>query len=111
NPDVLILDEPTNGMDIAAERQAFDLFARLKDARKLALVVVSHHMTLLAERATHVLWVDKDERTFRAGDVESVRKDAGFDAHYGPAFSTRLTPSPAAAEHLQTHLHHHGHSP
>ena len=86
DPDILILDEPTNGMDIAAERAVFDLFAELKHARKLALVVVSHHMHLLGARATHVVWVDKSENHFLAGDVATVRRDPGFDAHYGPAF-------------------------
>jgi ABC-type Mn2+/Zn2+ transport system ATPase subunit len=86
-PDVLILDEPTNGMDLAAERAAFDLFARLQSARHLALIVVSHHLALLGQRASHILWVDKDEGQVRAGDVSSVRGDPSFAAHYGSVFA------------------------
>jgi ABC-type Mn2+/Zn2+ transport system ATPase subunit len=86
DPDVLILDEPTNGMDLAAERAAFDLFAKLKSARKLALIVVSHRVSMLGARASHILWVDKDEGHVVAGDVDVVRHHPSFIAHYGAAF-------------------------
>jgi zinc transport system ATP-binding protein len=96
NPDVLILDEPTNGMDLAAERAAFDLFARLKTARRLALIVVSHHMSMLGSRASHVLWVDKDEGHVVSGDLETVRRNASFALHYGTVFGPE-SPAVAAA--------------
>jgi ABC-type Mn2+/Zn2+ transport system ATPase subunit len=86
DPELLVLDEPTNGMDVAAERTAFELFATLRSTRKLALVIVSHHMAMLGARASHVLWVDKDEGQVVSGDVESVRADARFIAHYGTVF-------------------------
>lgn len=91
DPDVLILDEPTNGMDIASERAAFELFARLQKQRRLALVVVSHHMTMLGSRASHVLWVDKDEGHVKSGEVESIRQDPSFIAHYGTIFGPDAT--------------------
>jgi zinc transport system ATP-binding protein len=97
DPDVLILDEPTNGMDVASERAAFDLFARLKSARHLAIIVVSHHMTMLGSRASHVVWVDKDEGHFKAGDVDLIRQDPSFIAHYGTVFGAD---APAVARAL-----------
>ena len=86
DPEILVLDEPTNGMDVAAERAAFELFSSLRTARKLALVIVSHHMAMLGSRASHVLWVDKDENHVLSGDIETVRTDARFIAHYGTVF-------------------------
>ncbi len=86
DPELLVLDEPTNGMDVAAERAAFELFATLRSTRKLALVIVSHHMAMLGARASHVLWVDKDARHVVSGDVEAVRADPRFIAHYGTVF-------------------------
>jgi zinc transport system ATP-binding protein len=86
DPDVLILDEPTNGMDVASERAAFDLFVRLRDARHLALLVVSHHLHMLQERASHIAWVDKDEGQFMAGTLEAIRQERGFITHYGTIF-------------------------
>lgn len=86
DPDLLVLDEPTNGMDVAAERAAFELFATLRSTRKLALVIVSHHMAMLGARASHVLWVDKDDAQVVSGDVETVRAHPRFIAHYGTVF-------------------------
>lgn len=86
DPDMLILDEPTNGMDLASERAAFELFSRLQSTRRLALLVVSHHMTMLSTRASHILWVDKDEGQAKAGDVDTLRRDPAFTAHYGTIF-------------------------
>lgn len=86
DPELLVLDEPTNGMDVAAERSAFELFAALRTTRKLALVIVSHHMAMLGARASHVLWVDKDDAQVVSGDVETVRAHPRFIAHYGTVF-------------------------
>jgi zinc transport system ATP-binding protein len=86
DPELLVLDEPTNGMDVAAERAAFELFAALRRTRKLALVIVSHHMVMLGARASHVLWVDKDDGQVVSGDVETVRAHPRFIAHYGTVF-------------------------
>jgi ABC-type Mn2+/Zn2+ transport system ATPase subunit len=86
-PDVLVLDEPTNGMDHAAETAAFDLFVRLKSNRHLAVIVVSHHLAQLATRATHILWVDKDAKRVAAGAAVDVARDETFSAHYGGVFA------------------------
>lgn len=99
DPDVLILDEPTNGMDVASERAAFELFSRLKSTRRLALVVVSHHMNMLSDRASHVIWVDKDEGRAAAGHVDTIRKDPSFVAAYGSVFTfTRQATARAVGE-------------
>lgn len=86
DPEILVLDEPTNGMDVAAERAAFELFSTLRSTRKLAIVVVSHHMAMLGSRASHVLWVDKDDGQVVSGDLDTVRRDPRFAAHYGSVF-------------------------
>ena len=87
DPDVLILDEPTNGMDLVAEHAAFDLFARLRHARDLALIVVSHHVSLLATRASHVLWVDRTEQIVAQGPIDDMQRNGRFMEHWGAMFA------------------------
>ena len=59
NPDVLLLDEPLNGVDLQAAQLIMDLIARLHRDRGLAIVLVSHHLKMLRERdmVREVVWV------------------------------------------------------
>jgi len=53
-PTVLVLDEPTTGMDIAAEADLLGLVRRLRDERDLAVVLVSHSLHVVADEADRV---------------------------------------------------------
>ena len=46
DPKVLLLDEPTTGVDSAMERGFYDLLGRLKD--RMAIVLVSHDLTAIS---------------------------------------------------------------
>jgi energy-coupling factor transport system ATP-binding protein len=71
DPDVLILDEPTRGLD---HTEITTLFERLNDVRReqgMSLVVVSHHMRYVAD------WCDRlavlsDGRVHMSGGVREV---------------------------------------
>jgi ABC-type Mn2+/Zn2+ transport system ATPase subunit len=53
-PSVLVLDEPTTGMDIASEADLLGLVRRLRDERDLAVVLVSHSLHVVADEADRV---------------------------------------------------------
>jgi ABC-type Mn2+/Zn2+ transport system ATPase subunit len=50
-PELLLLDEPTAGIDPEAERGILDLLRGLRDTRDVSIWMVSHHVAALAERA------------------------------------------------------------
>ena len=105
NPSLLVLDEPTSAMDAVAEEDAFALVARLQAARGLGVMVVAHHLAVLARRATHLVYLDADCGLVVAGPVESVARNATFVEHYGQIFG----PGPVAphdAGHCDDHDHH-----
>ncbi|HET8766224.1 MAG TPA: metal ABC transporter ATP-binding protein [Pedococcus sp.] len=56
-PDVLIMDEPTAGVDVANQRVLADVMARLA-AAGTTMVVVTHELAALAEVVTRVVVVD-----------------------------------------------------
>jgi ABC-type Mn2+/Zn2+ transport system ATPase subunit len=56
-PDVLLLDEPTSGVDRGAQRRILDLLVDLGARERLAVLIVSHQIGLLREAAREVLWV------------------------------------------------------
>ncbi|HNC73837.1 MAG TPA: ATP-binding cassette domain-containing protein, partial [Elusimicrobiota bacterium] len=45
SPDVLVLDEPTKGLDVMAERDLLDLIAGLRSQR-LTILLVSHSLQI-----------------------------------------------------------------
>lgn len=55
NPDLLILDEPTAGLDPAGQTELMALFARLQKERNLTVVLITHQMEFVAEYASHVI--------------------------------------------------------
>jgi zinc transport system ATP-binding protein len=50
-PELLLLDEPTAGVDPEAERAILDLLRRLRETRGLSIWMVTHHVQALAGRA------------------------------------------------------------
>jgi ABC-type Mn2+/Zn2+ transport system ATPase subunit len=56
-PLLLVVDEPTNGLDLVAERDLMDLLAHLHRERQLTMIFVGHDLGLVAEHASHVALV------------------------------------------------------
>ncbi|WP_431710511.1 ABC transporter ATP-binding protein [Glutamicibacter uratoxydans] len=54
DPELLIADEPTTALDVTVQAQILDLFDRLRKERNLAILLVSHDLSLIAERCDHV---------------------------------------------------------
>ncbi|MGW7542634.1 dipeptide ABC transporter ATP-binding protein [Streptomyces sp. NPDC054770] len=53
-PRVLVLDEPTTGLDVVTQRGILDLVAALRDELGLAAVLVSHDLGVVARMADEV---------------------------------------------------------
>jgi peptide/nickel transport system ATP-binding protein len=60
-PKLLIADEPTTGLDPLVARQIMDLIAGLRRRKKLAVLFVTHDLSLVAEHAdeVHVLYAGR----------------------------------------------------
>ena len=57
-PRILLLDEPTAGVDPGAATAIMDLIARLNRDQDLTVVLVSHHLRLVRSLVRSVLWVE-----------------------------------------------------
>ncbi len=94
-PKLLVLDEPTVGVDIAGQQQFRALIERLSEAMELTLVVVSHDMRAIAAVADRIACLSRTlhfhdapegltpavlAQVF-AHDVEGVFGDVHIDAH------------------------------
>lgn len=58
-PDVLILDEPTAGLDPRGHQEILHMISAVREARRLTIILVSHNMDDAARLADRVLVMDK----------------------------------------------------
>ena len=56
---LLILDEPTVGLDLPAEQEFYALVRRLQDELGLAVIAVSHDLLALAGEADHLVCINR----------------------------------------------------
>jgi len=64
NPDVLLLDEPTAGVDETGQEQLNELVHRLQQDRCLTVLMISHDLSVVSLHATNVLCLGPDRVCF-----------------------------------------------
>ncbi len=91
DPDLLLLDEPTASLDLAARELLLRDLARLAQApRPAAIVLVSHHLEEIPEGFAHALVLARG-RALASGPVGDVLRDDVLSEAFG---------IPLAIEHL-----------
>jgi len=56
-PDVLVLDEPTAGVDITATHAVLDFISKIIEEMKITVVFVTHDVALVRDHAQKVIWL------------------------------------------------------
>lgn len=64
NPEVLILDEPTAGLDPKGRDEILDQIAYLHEVRNITVILVSHSMEDIARYVDRILVMNKGEKVF-----------------------------------------------
>jgi zinc transport system ATP-binding protein len=59
NPDVLLFDEPTTGIDIGGEETIYALLLRLKEKRNLTILLVTHDLSVVFKFSNFVICLNK----------------------------------------------------
>lgn len=54
-PDILIADEPTTALDVVLQAQVLSLLKKLQQQRQMAMILISHDLSLVQQYADHVL--------------------------------------------------------
>ena len=74
DPDLLILDEPINGLDPQGIVEVRELILKLNRERKITVIISSHILDELSKLATHYGFIDKGRiiREMSAEDLESA---------------------------------------
>jgi zinc transport system ATP-binding protein len=80
-PDVLVLDEPTAGMDIASEAAMLGFLHDLRTSDSVTILVVTHVLAVVLNLATHMMLLDRG--TFLNGRIDDVVRVDRLEALYG----------------------------
>jgi len=59
NPQVLLFDEPTTGIDISGQESIYELLEKLRKERNLTILLVTHDLSIVYKLATNCLCLNK----------------------------------------------------
>ena len=96
-PQLLVLDEPTQGVDVNGQVALYDLIDKLRQELNCAVLMVSHDLHLVMAKTDDVLCLN--HHICCSGTPEVVSTHPEFIAMFGPR----------GAEQLGIYRHHHNH--
>ncbi len=95
-PQLLVLDEPAQGVDLVGQGELYDLIAGIRDKHHCSILLVSHDLNIVMARTDTVVCLN--QHVCCSGHPETVSRDPAFAAMFGKA-----------AEGLAFYTHHHDH--
>jgi len=96
-PDLLVLDEPTAGVDVSGEIRMYQLIGELREQLHCAVLLVSHDLHLVMSQTDQVLCLN--QHLCCSGLPESVSRHPEYLALFGPQTS----------DSIAVYAHHHDH--
>ena len=100
-PDLLLLDEPVAGVDLAGEAALYHLIAQLRDETGCGVLLVSHDLHVVMAQANRVVCLNR--HVCCEGTAGAVVRDPAFVDLFGPRIAGELA--------LYHHHHDHDHAP
>ncbi len=100
-PDLLVLDEPAQGVDVTGQAELFDLIAGLRDDLGCGVLLVSHDLHLVMAATDRVICLN--HHVCCTGHPESVSADPAYLELFGARAKDALA--------IYTHHHDHTHTP
>lgn len=97
-PELLVLDEPVQGVDLIGQGELYNLIGEIRDRHGCAILLVSHDLNVVMAKTDKVFCLN--QHVCCSGHPEKVSKDPAFTALFG-------TISPNFAFYTHRHDHHH----
>jgi len=95
-PELLVLDEPVQGVDIGGQAELFALIRRIRDQQRCGVLLVSHDLHLVMAATDRVVCLN--HHVCCSGHPETVSRDPAYRALFG-----------AAIDGFALYAHHHDH--
>ena len=118
NPDLLVLDEPVQGVDVGGQTEMYALIAELRHRHHCGVLMVSHDLHWVMAQTDRVLCLN--QHVCCEGHPEHVGNDPAYRALFGDAAVAAIAPyhhhhnhahdlhGGICAEDHAEHGHHHG---
>ncbi len=98
-PELLILDEPAQGVDVIGQAELYEKIATLKDKYGFGVLLVSHDLHLVMQKTDHVLCLN--QHICCSGHADDVSQHPEYQRLFGNL--------PAEGLAVYTHNHNHCH--
>jgi zinc transport system ATP-binding protein len=98
DPNLLVLDEPVQGVDYTGEADLYNLIARLRDEKGFGVLLVSHDLHIVMARSDRVVCLN--HHVCCSGMPEAVAQHPAYARLFGAE----------AARAFAVYRHHHDHS-
>jgi len=105
-PELVLLDEPTLGLDVLARRRILSFLSRVNTERGTTVVVTSHDMAELEQLAGRVVMIHRGEVAFD-GDWSALRRTASRHRVLSLQTGDGSAPVLAGAEYRGAHAERH----
>lgn len=99
DPQLLVLDEPVQGVDVNGQTELYELISTLREQRRCGVLMVSHDLHLVMSSTNHVICLN--QHICCSGHPHSVSHDPSFIALFGHSHAQTLA--------LYNHRHDHQH--
>lgn len=97
NPQILVLDEPMQGVDITGQAELYQLLTKMRSMLNCAILMVSHDLNIVMANTDEVLCVN--HHICCSGTPEKITNDPKFIHLFGDQF----------AKNIALYSHHHNH--
>ena len=75
NPDILLLDEPTRGLDPKGAKEIMDFFKKLQTEQHKSIVMITHDMDLVYEYSTRVIVMNEGKIVYDGKKEELFKQE------------------------------------
>jgi zinc transport system ATP-binding protein len=97
NPEILVLDEPTQFMDIAAQAEFYQLIDEIREQKHCAVLMISHDLHMVMQKTNQVICVNN--HVCCHGNPESISSHPEYLSLFGKS----------PIKNIAIYSHHHDH--
>ncbi|MES9846227.1 MAG: zinc ABC transporter ATP-binding protein ZnuC [Candidatus Sedimenticola sp. 6PFRAG5] len=99
DPDLLVLDEPVQGVDVTGQTELYSLITRIRDRHQCGVLMISHDLHLVMATTDRVMCINR--HVCCSGHPETVSQHPAYLELFGTHASAKLA--------VYTHHHDHTH--
>jgi len=80
NPDIIVLDEPSTGVDENNQKEIYNILRKLNKENKKTIISIEHNLDIAINNSTHVLRIENaSARLFTVNEFKEYKKNSFND--------------------------------